>query len=136
MNDHKYKRRYFRIKPDRVLDAQMTISQIESKSIKTGFTSVRIINISPGGLRFSSELKFPVNPDVVLEFSIPVCERTIDIKGHVVYRTASDQFLFEYGVSFTQVDESMHMYLSNLFNNMTLRMQKMVVILKLNQLNS
>jgi hypothetical protein len=114
----KLDRSYSRLKPKNMLYSKMTISRVGFKSVKTRHTRVRLIDVSPGGLKFSSSLKLPVTPDVILEFSIYTTGQCVFLQGHAVYRLEKSRNMYVYGICFDNVDESMHALLVKIINIM------------------
>ncbi len=123
-----YKRNYYRLKPRNVLYSKMTIRKVGLRPVKTHHTRVRLIDISPGGLKFSSGLKFPVSSEVILEFSICTIEDCVFMQGHIVYRNEKSRGTYVYGVCFDNIDESTHTMLVRILNNMKTNMRYYVFI--------
>lgn len=132
MTERKYGRRYLRIKPDRALNAEMYIIQIESQNVKTRSSKVRILDISPGGLRFTSALDFPVQPRIVLEFKIQKEEQNTCLGGSIVHKSEAEEGLYEYGVCFSTTDESFRGFLLKLFNLSSISKNKYILVLRMN----
>jgi c-di-GMP-binding flagellar brake protein YcgR len=118
-----YKRAYYRLKPRNVLYSRMTISKIGLKPVKTRHTRVRLIDVSPGGLKFTSSLKFPVSSEVVLEFSICTIEDCLFLQGHIVYRNEKNRGTYIYGVCFDNIDKVTHKLLVRILNSMKANMR-------------
>jgi hypothetical protein len=131
MINRNYIRRYYRIKPDKELFAEMTIISVNGRSVSTGRTVVGINNISPGGLRFFSDLSFPATRNVILEFKITVPCGDVYIRGFIVYSSQAGNNIKQYGVCFTGLDEGKRLELMHIFRNMSVRTGSYSVILKL-----
>lgn len=130
MMEKGYGRKYLRIKPDHSMSAELTIVCVAGKPVKSGFAQVGVINISPGGLRFKSALVFPPGDRMLMEFRIKVPDQEYRVTGNIVYGVGMEDGSLEYGVRFTQTDEALKASLKSLFNHMTVRMNRHIVILK------
>jgi hypothetical protein len=53
----------------------MTIVKIKDRHIELGMTEPLIEDIGLGGLRFLSNIKLPVNPEIIIEFETEILER-------------------------------------------------------------
>ena len=101
-NDHGIERRkYFRIKLPLPLRAQMTILTFRKRKVSLGSTEVLIIDISPGGLRFMSHLRLPVQEEIIYGFSTNLDHTTIDLSGKIVWSQELYPGIFEYGLEFS-----------------------------------
>ena len=94
------RRKYFRIQFHQLLEADMTILNINGKSVNLGSTKVLIKDIGPGGLCFVSNLRLPYEKNVTLMFSTVLMEQEIKVYGHPV-RIKESNNINEYGVEFT-----------------------------------
>jgi hypothetical protein len=127
-----YSRKYFRIKPDNPINAEIAIVQVGQKIVKTGIAHVIVIDISPGGLKFISHLNFPADPSVLLEFQIKVMEQAFRLVGYVTYKNNFIENRYEYGICFFETDESLRNCLRKLFNDMCSKMKGHIVFFKFN----
>ena len=116
------KREYFRQVFQNPLCADMTIVKIKDNQIDANRTKTCILDIGPGGLRFYTNLKLPVNPYIVLEFQTRIMGQIISLPGYIVRKIDTEEF-YEYGVKFV-LDEQQHMELSSLLNTLTIRMRR------------
>lgn len=114
MTRHSYKRRYFRIKPKRPLISDISIVKFNSRDVNTKSAPVQILNISPGGLMFLSELNFPVDPSLILRFKIQNSNQTVYPDGYIVHKHRNKENKYEYGVCFVNVDNSIRNLLLSL----------------------
>lgn len=130
MPERNYCRKYMRIKPESPVFADITIVRIGECKVVTGTARVRLTDLSPGGLRFVSPLSLPVDNRVLIELKFNMLEHTFKLNGHIVHKTGIEINEYEYGFSFTEADDELRSCLKNLFNNMIVRMNKHVVILK------
>lgn len=95
------RRKFFRIKFYQLLEAKSTILELKGKKINVGNTKVLIKNIGPGGLCFISNIKFPVEREVVLQFTTELMEKEVKVYGSPVWVEEVDKNLYEYGVEYT-----------------------------------
>ena len=130
MEERKFGRRFFRLKPDNPVHADMRIMQIGSNRVRTGCAKVSIIDISPGGMRFSSKLDLPVRPLIVLNFCMPTSEGTVLLDGYITHRIVHDNGHFEYGTCFIRTDKLLRKYLLKLFNNKITHLGKYLILMK------
>ncbi|MBR0597416.1 EAL and GGDEF domain-containing protein [Sinanaerobacter chloroacetimidivorans] len=94
------KRKFLRIKLPELLVAEMTILDIPGEEFKVGTAQIGIKNIGSEGMCFASDIKLPVNHDLVLEFSIPCMSRETKVRGTPVWIKEVDDCIYEYGVTF------------------------------------
>ncbi len=102
---HQNRRKYFRISFSDPLLGKLTIAKINSKKLDIGYSVALISDIGPGGLRFTSNLKLPANPDVVLCFKFDILGQMVDFEGSIVWKGELSERLFEYGVQFFIAEE-------------------------------
>lgn len=115
-------REHFRQVFQNPLCADMTIVKIKDNQIDANNTKTCILDIGPGGLRFYTNLKLPVNPYIVLEFQTRIMGQILSLPGYIVRKIDTEEF-YEYGVKFA-LDEQKQMELSSLLNTMTIRMRR------------
>lgn len=91
--------------------------------MKVGSADVLIEDIGGGGLRFLSDLKLPVNDQLVLEFETEVFSRQLKMYGHVVRNSNWNETIYEYAVKFT-MDEWAHAEINRMVNLLAIRMRQ------------
>lgn len=96
----KERRSFNRINFDELLEGQMTILSINGSKMVLGYTKILIKNISKGGLCFISNIRIPINIDIVLRFKITIFEEEIEINGIPIWRDETEENLYEFGVKF------------------------------------
>jgi len=96
----KERRRFCRIKFDELLEGQMTILSINGNKMVLGYTKILIKNISKGGLCFISNIRIPINIDVILKFKIKIFGQEVKIKGIPIWRDEVGENSYEFGVKF------------------------------------
>jgi hypothetical protein len=65
------------------LPAELRIVELKGCSMQSKAAIVRLNKISTKGLRFSSELLFPINPHIILNFCVAILNEAIDLKGTI-----------------------------------------------------
>ena len=63
----------------------MTILSIRGKNVNVGNTKVLIENMGPGGLRFISNIRFPVEKFFILQFTTELLGEKIKVYGYPVW---------------------------------------------------
>jgi PilZ domain len=117
------RRDYFRLQLVPPLCSRMTIVMLKGKTMKVGSADVLIEDIGGGGLRFLSDLKLPVNDQLVLEFETEVFSRQLKMYGHVVRNSNWNETIYEYAVKFT-MDEWAHAEINRMVNLLAIRMRQ------------
>lgn len=79
--------------------AEVSICHVDGEGAASGASKVLLHNMSPSGLRFQSQLRFPVSKSYLLQFSITLDDWQFCLLGHVVWRRKEDNF-YVYGCSF------------------------------------
>lgn len=67
------------------LYADLRIVEVKGSAAESRPARVEIETISPKGLRFVTELRFPVGPLLMLAFDISIASHHIRLKGFIVY---------------------------------------------------
>lgn len=132
MPERSYVRKFMRIKPEGPVYAGISIVRICDKNVMTSSARVRIIDLCPGGLKFVSTLNMPVDKRVIVELDFGILEYTFRLRGHIVYKIGVEAGEYVYGLCFTERDDTLKSCLKKLFNNMCIRLDNHMVILKLN----
>jgi hypothetical protein len=79
-----------------VLHAELRIVEVRGLSVQSKPAIVRVDKLSVKGLRFLSELLFPVNPQIIINFSVVILNETIDLKGTINWSQREESLnLFE-----------------------------------------
>lgn len=116
------RRRYFRIKFNNLLEADMTIARIGGKAANVGNTKVLVKNIGPGGLCFISDIKLPVIRNMILQFTAQLLDKNIRVFGCPVWTQEIEDHIYEYGIEFAS-DESERMSLIRVLNQVQVKMR-------------
>lgn len=131
MEQKKYARKYLRINPDRPMFGTASIVQVGVKRVYTGSARVRILNLSPGGLRFVSSLRLPADNRVILEICFKLDDMEYCLKGCVVHSSCTEVREYEYGFRFLEPVENLREALKKLLNMMYVMSNRHIVILRL-----
>ena len=131
MPERTYGRKYLRIKPENHIYADIAIVYVGERKVATGTARVRLTDLSPGGLCFISPLNLPADNRIILELNFTVLESRFELQGYIVHKTVMDEKEYRYGFCFKQADEDLKVCLRKLFNNMFVKINKHIVILKL-----
>ncbi|RYM05907.1 PilZ domain-containing protein [Sporolactobacillus sp. THM7-7] len=86
-----------------------------------------IIDISLGGLKFSSDIDFPIKDDVLIELSFQVAERKLRLKGTIVRKEMKRRLAtIFYGVQFRHLTSKEEKDLQHAINQMDLSKSRLV----------
>ncbi|WP_058485287.1 GGDEF domain-containing phosphodiesterase [Defluviitalea phaphyphila] len=117
------RRRFFRVKFFKLLEANLTIKEIKGKKVKVGNTKVLVQNIGPGGLCFISNIKLPVEKYFIIQFTTELIEKTIKVNGQLAWLEEIDDNLYKYGVEFI-IDEKERYDLIKILNKVQIKIKK------------
>ncbi|WP_186843791.1 EAL domain-containing protein [Acetobacterium tundrae] len=109
------RREYFRIMFYRLLKADLRILKIKDKKMNVGNTKILIRDIGPGGLRFISNIKFPLEREFTLEFETTILNKTIKTYGSPVWLEETDENFYQYGVKFSIEEEDREEFMKILY---------------------
>ena len=104
----------------------MTIVEVKGRRVSVGKTKVLVKNMGPGGLCFISDIKLPVERDLVLSFSTELMGNTLVLLGYTVWSNELQDNLYEYGIEFI-IDENTRTELTRVLNQVQIRMRKTVI---------
>lgn len=91
-------RRYIRIQVPG-LTMKIHIVSIGSSVVKSAKENVLVLNIGPGGLRFTSGLQIPADRDVKISMQTILTGIRFETEGYIIWREAVEN-MYEYGVEF------------------------------------
>ena len=131
MGHKTYSRKFFRIRPENPLFGTISIARIGNRRVFSNAARVRILDISPGGVRFVSSLKLPVDSSVILEAVLQLEESEYCLKGFIVHTICSEVNEYEYGMKFLEPDPQLRETLKELFNRISIRQNRHIIILRL-----
>lgn len=122
LESHKERRKFYRIEFPYLLEADMTILEVEGQKTKVGNTKVLIKNIGPGGICFVSNIRFPANREIILQFSTQLLGKNLSVHGCPVWTKELDYNIYQYGIEFT-INESERVDLTSLLNQVRDKIQ-------------
>jgi hypothetical protein len=67
------------------LRAKLSIVEVRGCSTQSKAALISVDKISVNGLRFLSELIFPVHPRIILNFRVVILDETIDLRGTITW---------------------------------------------------
>lgn len=123
INYHGQRGRYFRIEFPLLLKGRMTVLSIRGQKVETGMANVAIKEIGPGGLRVITNIKFPVDREVILQFITELLGKEVMVYGAIVSGEEMEEDLYEYDIEFT-ITENERTKLIGLLNQVQIRMRK------------
>lgn len=82
---HGERRKFFRIKFPRLLETDLTILEIKGRKVNVGNTKVLVKNIGPGGLCFISNIRLPVDENIILQFRTNLIGEEVRVYGCTVW---------------------------------------------------
>ncbi|WP_017753482.1 EAL domain-containing protein [Calidifontibacillus oryziterrae] len=106
------RRKYLRLQLDYPLSSDMSIKEFRGKEIDLGHSEILIEDIGPGGLRFASNIKLPVNPEIILRIETLILGDILNVLGHIVWAHELADGVYEYGLEFL-LTESQRTWLIN-----------------------
>ena len=98
--NQKNRRNYFRIDFKFPLKGTVRLIEMHGKNVESGKTNILIENIGLGGLRFLSNLKFPMHREIVLEFETRILDEHVKLNGYVVWNREVKTGIYQYGIEF------------------------------------
>ncbi len=115
----KSNRKYFRISLKCPICSELRILREGKGSMATSSsTNICIKDIGPGGLKFKSDLKLPVDSQLTLEFNFQLLGIKFNLRGKVV-RAVTKKGYYQYGVRF-YIDEKNRALLARTCNNVAI----------------
>ncbi len=116
------RREYYRINMQFPLCSGMTIISFKGKKVSLGHSKALIEDISIGGMRFTTNVEFPVQPDIILEFKTKIMNEVVKTNGVIVWKQEIGENLYQYGLEFN-ISELERDHLSQMLNTFTLKMK-------------
>jgi hypothetical protein len=88
--------RFIPLRYKELLSAELRIIEVRGRTVQSKAALVQVDKISGKGMRFLSELLFPVNPQIVFLFRVVILQESIELKGSINWSQREDRFnLFE-----------------------------------------
>lgn len=116
------RRKYFRLNFRLYLESTLTILEIGGDRVNIGNTKVLIKDIGPGGLCYISNLKLPVDKDILLQFSTELLSQEVHVNGTIVWNDEFGDSIFRYGVEF-HCDDNKRTELVKIFSIAQIKMR-------------
>ena len=69
----------------RPIEADMTIIEINKQPVKVGRTKAQIKDIGLSGISFTTNVKFPVKNDIILQFNFETGGQHVEVKGTIIW---------------------------------------------------
>lgn len=123
-NNH---REFFRLQLKNAITSDMRMIRVQNKVIESAYKEVLIDDIGPGGMRFLSDLKIPVNRLVVWGFRTELLGQIIEVNGFVVRARIIEKGIYEYGLKFI-MDEKERLFFIKLCNELALKLRQSPII--------
>lgn len=102
------------------LTTKLHIVSIEGRAVKSATQNVLVLNIGPGGLRFTTSLRIPADRDVKISMQTILTGVRFETEGYIVWQEAVEN-MYEYGVQFDM--SSLHRsFLIRLLNYMYVKL--------------
>lgn len=92
------RRKYVRLKLPGLF-GELCITGIGGQRIKSSSRRVLVMDISPGGFRFVSGLRFPAKRKIRVQIRVTISDIVVEAEGLIVWRNQNDN-VYEYGVDF------------------------------------
>ncbi|MEQ2527414.1 EAL domain-containing protein [Robertmurraya yapensis] len=120
------RRKYFRVKLDCPLTADMTIIKFKNKDVKLGSSKAIIEDMSIGGLKYVSNINLPIRNDMLIQFNTMIFGKEVQFVGKNAWKFEIDG-LYEYGFEFTfnEVDRDRF---APIFNKIVLQLKESSVL--------
>jgi hypothetical protein len=104
----------------------MTVLEIDGKKVYLGSAKVLINDMGPGGLYFTTNIRFPIRRSIILQFKTELLGEEINVYGCPVWTKDIQGDLYEYGIEFT-FDENKRTGLTRLLNHFQVKMRNSFV---------
>lgn len=127
-----FSRKYLRIRPDIPVFGTVRIIRVGCRQTISGSAKVRIIDISPGGARFASALRFPVDSRVIIQLTLMLEGTSYCLEGYNTNRSGSSAKGFEYGFCFTKPETGLKKVLIPLFARSVIMQNRNIIVIRPN----
>ncbi|MGL4107507.1 PilZ domain-containing protein [Clostridium sp. LP20] len=104
MEEYVNKRNMFRVILPLNLCGEITISRVNGKKIDSGRSYICIMDISATGIKFKSNLNFPLE-NVIYKVSFSLYGINYDIESMLAWKRDNDSNNYFYGVEFRQTKD-------------------------------
>ncbi|MFB5088380.1 EAL domain-containing protein [Psychrobacillus sp. PGGUH221] len=117
------KRKFFRVPLHFPLSGSMTLTRINGRTVDVGKTIILIEDIGIGGLRFLTDLKLTVNPNIIFELETYLFGETIKLLGSIVWMSEIKPDIYQYGLEYA-IDESERAEITPILNKLVIKLRK------------
>ena len=114
------RRKVFRVIMPHLLETDVTVLELKGKKTNVGSTKALIKDMGPGGLGFISDIKFPVNKAITLQFTTHLLNEKLVLNGSTVWTNEINSRIFEYGIQFN-MDENDRRKLTKILNSLQIK---------------
>lgn len=121
------RRKHFRIECTTPICTKVTIAKIDNKPVNTGSSQVCVQDISPGGLKFLSNLLLPIKSNIIIKLNTIILDRSLDLDGVLVRRCTVNKGIYEYGIKFI-IDDTTTDSLTKVLDELKLKLDKKLII--------
>ncbi|MFD1360734.1 EAL domain-containing protein [Lentibacillus salinarum] len=119
------RRKYYRLVFPNPLLGNMTIVEINERTVNLGSAQVLILDIGLGGLKIMTSLKLPVHSNIKLNFNVHLMGESFQLEGRLVWKNEAKGDTFYYGVEFNISEQEK--------DNLAAFVNKMSALQRLNQ---
>ncbi|MFC4811419.1 PilZ domain-containing protein [Paenibacillus sp. GCM10023250] len=98
-SSHPISREYIRIKVRGDVAMRIAVSSVFGENVQSGYTPVLLDDLSPGGLKFQTHLRFPVSKDYSLQAWISFGDWDFCLTGSLQWRRREEN-RYVYGMAF------------------------------------
>ncbi|UJF32901.1 PilZ domain-containing protein [Paenibacillus hexagrammi] len=102
----------------------LKIIGIRNEATESNYTKIVIKDISTGGIRIHTPLRFPVNMNLLLEFTFQLFSQDFKILGTITRKNTIGPSLFEYGIQFHVADITKEHLLTSSLTLLSARLRK------------
>lgn len=103
-----------------LLETDVTVLELKGKKTNVGSTKALIKDMGPGGLGLISDIKFPVNKAITLQFTTHLLNEKLVLNGSTVWTNEINSRIFEYGIQFN-MDENDRSKLTKMLNSLQIK---------------
>lgn len=123
-----YTRKFLRLRTKEPLSGSARIVRFCGKSVQTGTAPVNIHDISSGGLKFTSQLRIPADPSLIIEISMVQDGTLYCMQGYIVRGGKSSKSVYEYGFCFLKQDKGLRNALIKLFSERIHKINRHIIV--------
>jgi hypothetical protein len=110
------RRQHFRVKM--IQPVEVVVNVVGAK------LPVLLVDMSAGGMRFISDVKFPVTPLYVYEVEMKLLNNTVKISGHVLRVGRLAEGIYDYGFIFESDDKEQFSAVYQLVNELSIFLRR------------